>query len=307
MSTILIGVDASERSEDAIAFARRLADGSDAHLVVANAYPYSTDVPNRASRFAYREALRDESLETVSLMRGRLEGLPEKRSTVRIVANLSPAHALHAMAESEHAALIVVGSTHTGRVGRVLPGSTAERLLHGSPCSVAVVPSGYRKHEAPIRHVGVAYNQTPEARAAAVAAAELARGLGAELEVIGVADATAYGTPAMMSAVGVVALREDVERHVQESLDALVAELPADVNISTTRLVGDPAEAVADRTRDLDLLVTGSRGYGPLRSVLAGGFSGRIMRLAHCPVVIVPRGGEAPLADLFDNAAAAVS
>ena len=39
MSTILIGVDASERSEDAIAFARQLADASGAHLVLANAYP----------------------------------------------------------------------------------------------------------------------------------------------------------------------------------------------------------------------------------------------------------------------------
>ena len=49
MSTILIGVDESERSEDAIAFARRLADVAAAHVVVANAYPYS-DVPSRAAR-----------------------------------------------------------------------------------------------------------------------------------------------------------------------------------------------------------------------------------------------------------------
>ena len=55
MSTILIGVDASERSEDAIAFGRRLADVAGAHVVVANAYPYSA-VPSRASNAAFREA-----------------------------------------------------------------------------------------------------------------------------------------------------------------------------------------------------------------------------------------------------------
>ena len=37
MSTILIGVDASERSEDAIAFARQLADASGA-LLTRNAF-----------------------------------------------------------------------------------------------------------------------------------------------------------------------------------------------------------------------------------------------------------------------------
>jgi nucleotide-binding universal stress UspA family protein len=305
VNTILIGVDASERSQDAIAFARRLAEASGAHLVVANAYPYS-DVPSRASNHAYREALRDESLETVSQMRAQLEGFPEKRSTVRITANVSPAHALHAIADAENVSLLVVGSTHTGRSGRVFPGSTGERLLHGSPCAVAVVPTAYRQQEAPIQRIGVAYNHTPEARVAAFAAAEIARSVGAELEVIGVVDASAYGTPAMMGGPSEVLLREDIERHVQDSLDALVADLPPDVKITTTRLAGDPAEAVADRTQQLDLLVTGSRGYGPLRSVLVGGFSGRIMRMAHCPVIVVPRGTEAPLADLFGDAAAAV-
>ena len=38
MSTILIGVDASERSEDAIAFGGQLAQASGAYVVVANAY-----------------------------------------------------------------------------------------------------------------------------------------------------------------------------------------------------------------------------------------------------------------------------
>jgi hypothetical protein len=33
--------------------------------------------------------------------------------------------------------------THTGRAGRVLPGSTAERLLDGAPSPVAVAPKGH--------------------------------------------------------------------------------------------------------------------------------------------------------------------
>jgi nucleotide-binding universal stress UspA family protein len=52
-------------------------------------------------------------------------------------------------------------------------------------------------------------------------------------------------------------------------------------------------------------MLAGSRGYGPLRSVLGGGVSGRLMHTVHCPVIIVPRGVEAPLAKLFPSQAVA--
>jgi Universal stress protein family len=49
------------------------------------------------------------------------------------------------------------------------------------------------------------------------------------------------------------------------------------------------------RSGTLDLLVTGSRGYGPLRAVMVGGVTGRVMHDAACPVVVIPRGVESPL------------
>jgi hypothetical protein len=49
----------------------------------------------------------------------------------RIITDASVPRALHTLARDEAASLIVVGSTARGRAGRVLPGSTAERLLHG--------------------------------------------------------------------------------------------------------------------------------------------------------------------------------
>jgi nucleotide-binding universal stress UspA family protein len=304
VSSILIGVDASDRSEDAIALGGRLADAADAEITVANAYPYS-DFPSRASSEAFRAALRDDALETVKAMRDRL-GPAAEQAKIVVTANPSPAHGLHKIAEANGMSLIVVGSTHTGRAGRVLPGSTAERLLHGSPCSVAVAPKGYREHAGnPIRRIAVAYNHSDEARAAVLAAAELARAFGAQLEVLGVVAAESYGTPALMSGGPSVAnLREDIERHVQESLDAIVAELPSDVAATSVRIAGGDGDAIAERSADFDLLVCGSRGYGPLRAVLVGGFSGRLVRSAQCPVIVVPRGVETPLASLFGGTAA---
>jgi len=286
MTTILIGVDRTERSEDAIAFGSQWAEAVGATVIVACAFPYR-DLPSRSSSPALRQALADEARSTASEMRAKLTGVPEERSTIQIVANPSPAHALHDLAEAEHADLIVVGSTHTGRAGRVLPGSTGERLIHGAPCAVAVVPKDY--HGRPLRRVGVAYNATDEATGALAAGTELAAALGAELELIGVVAPDSYDTPTLIGAPSTATLREDVERHVQESLDAATPAGAANV-----RLSGAPADELARYSERLDLLVTGSRGYGPLRSVLVGGVSGRVIRSAQCPVVVVPRGVTAP-------------
>ena len=48
-------------------------------------------------------------------------------------------------------------------------------------------------------------------------------------------------------------------------------------------------------SENLDLLVCGSRGYGPVRAVLLGGVSRRLTAEAQCPVIVVPRGWTASL------------
>jgi nucleotide-binding universal stress UspA family protein len=56
------------------------------------------------------------------------------------------------------------------------------------------------------------------------------------------------------------------------------------------------------------IAVTGSRGYGPLRSVLVGGVSGKLIRKAHCPVIVGPRGAQqSPAADRLDEQEATVA
>jgi nucleotide-binding universal stress UspA family protein len=54
----------------------------------------------------------------------------------------------------------------------------------------------------------------------------------------------------------------------------------------------------------LDLLVCGSRGYGPVRAVLLGGVSRRVAAEARCPVIVLPRGVRASLEALLAETAA---
>jgi nucleotide-binding universal stress UspA family protein len=301
MSTIIIGADGSARTEDAIAFARRLAATTGAELSLVGAYPYD-EWPSRAASHEYGAFLRAETDDMLERMR-RLAG---DAAATHAVADTSPARALQRAAESAGATLIVVGSTHRGRAGRVMPGTTADRLLHGAPCAVAVVPYDFRlQDDAAIGTVGVGYDGSAESRAAIDVAVEVARRLGASLKVIRVFDASQFGAPALLGGPSYVAVAPELERDAREDLGRLCGGLPEDVDVEAVFLIGNPARELAGQSSQLDLLVLGSRGYGPLRAVLLGGVSHVVVRNAACPVVVLPRAAGVEVGELFAPAAEA--
>jgi nucleotide-binding universal stress UspA family protein len=283
VSTILIGVDATGRSEDAVALGRRLALAGTARVVVATVTPSA-------------HPARDQAHLIVRRMSGLLAGVEAERIHTAVVAADSPARGLHELAETESATILVVGSTHTGHLGRVRPGSTGERLLLGAPCAVAVAPLGYRAEgETPIRRIGVAYTNSPEARAALAAAIEAARAFGARLEIVTVVANDVILAPGMAS------VHTDVTEQIGRDLDALAADTSELVEAAGVVLEGHAWRELAHQSAHHDLLFVGSRGYGPLHAVITGGTSGPLLQHAHCPVIALARGVEAPVADLFDR------
>jgi hypothetical protein len=66
-----------------------------------------------------------------------------------------------------------------------------------------------------------------------------------------------------------------------------------------------PADVLVRVSEHLDLLICGSRGYGPVRAVLLGGVSRRLTAEAHCPVIVLPRGVQASLEALMEAPPAA--
>jgi Universal stress protein family len=72
------------------------------------------------------------------------------------------------------------------------------------------------------------------------------------------------------------------------ALEQGMTSVPRDRSGGGQLLTGTAAEALALASKDLDLLVCGSRGYGPARIVLLGSTSHALVRRAECPVVVVP-------------------
>ena len=71
----------------------------------------------------------------------------------------------------------------------------------------------------------------------------------------------------------------------------MVKSAPAGLPVTGRLLPGPVVDALAELSLDeYDLLVIGSRGYGPVRRVLLGGVSSRVVRHSKVPVVVTPRG-----------------
>ena len=300
MTRVLIGVDGSERSYDAVALGRELALAAGATVILATV---RRSEPLRPGAETHHAVLREDAERTLAGLAPMLDDVADLELRP-LVANMSPAQALHEVAEQERVGLIVVGSSHTGRFGRVLPGSTAERLLHGSPCPVAVAPLGYRTHTRPARPVvGCAYRPTEDGAAALGAAEELAVALSASLRVMQVIEPLARSydggeMPLNLPEIN-AAMYADTERSLVERVGRLSSELEAEGTVHS----GKPADVLIAVSETLDLVVIGSRGYGPLKAVLLGGVSGQIIRSAACPVVVVPRRAYSTLGSVFAAAA----
>lgn len=86
------------------------------------------------------------------------------------------ARAMHDLARHEGARLVVVGSTHRGRLSRAIMGASAELIVSHSACPVAVAPRGYQDRAAlsqPV--VSIAYDGSPASWQALELGLELAR------------------------------------------------------------------------------------------------------------------------------------
>lgn len=217
------------------------------------------------------------------------EALAGFGASTRSYTGGSPGHVLHDLAESEDVESIAIGSPHRGALGRTFLGSVGESLLHGASRPLLVAPRDYaaQAHGKP-RVIGVAYDGTRESKLALEQAEALAARAGARIRVL-----TVLAPPVPMpSAIGYAPPIEfEPEKLIEEATAAVHG-----VETEGRQLSGAPAAALAEACEeDVDLLVSGSRGYGPLGRLFAGSVTSSLIRRAPCPVLVVPRPkGEAP-------------
>jgi nucleotide-binding universal stress UspA family protein len=303
---ILVGYLPTEQGADARALGVDLAATCGADLLLASIVSavWIENIGEQTGPAVIHSGERERAASALKEAAGELAGVPGVGHVERLLeASSSPSRGLHDTAVSEQADLIVVGSSHHGPLGRVLLGSVGERLLSGAPCAVAVAPRGHAACEP--RRIGViavAFDGSPEARVALRTAHGLATRTGASLKALMVVEPPAAIPGQFVPLLGLEPLvmieraeaLQRQERAATNALDAAVYALDDGVPIDQQVLFGiDPAATILDVAgAEVDLLVLGSRAYGPVRRALVGSVSSAVVRHAPCPVLIAPRVGE---------------
>lgn len=287
---VVVGFDGTPTGEDALSLARWCGRLLGTPVVVAVVHPAPAAI---GTARVDAEWVADRHRLAESVLDGARTSMGDADAEYRIVSSSSAAHGLHDLAEESHASMIVTGSRAKGPDQRLFAGSTADRLLAGSVCPIAVAPVGMRERAiGSLTRIGVAYIDTPEANAALDLAARLAGRTDAELRLYTVIASESEIMPLGIGYDGEHAFEESAKDTFRFALDTAIAGLPSGVRASGTILSGHPAQVLSGLgDEDIDLLFCGSRGYGPVRRVLLGGVSAKLVRGARSPLIVVPRAG----------------
>ena len=295
---VVVGVDGSPQSLEAIALARALSP--DGALTLVNAYPYDTR-PSRMANLGWRDALRDDSLKLLESAREEAGVEAE----LKVIPDVSPARGLHKVAAEVGADLLVVGPAHHGGAGRVMLGDVGRSTMHGSPCPVAV--PARQGGDGTRGAIAVAFDGSPESREALVLGAGLARERGATLRVVTVVkpsgEVVAPMYPFTHEAKSWHEETEAEQLHSQRLAEQAIADVGASAEPEI--VLGSPSEALEAISPHVDLIVVGSRGWGAVRQVVLGSTSHRLAHSAACPILVVPRGAESADDDVSTQTEAA--
>jgi nucleotide-binding universal stress UspA family protein len=285
VARIAAGVDGFPEGRDAATLGRLLAEatGAELMLVAVHSAPLLPQAPELSYAMLRKESQR--------LLREVRDSFAPGARTVTATDH-SVARSLQRIVRRHHRDLLVVGSSRLGPEGRVRIGKRTRQLLCHFDCALAVAPRGLHADPRPLRRVGVGYDGRPESEAALGLAASIAVAAGAELQVQAVVDDRLLGLALSSSLGGVLGLDRDeviqaeMER-IQEQAVAAGRRTEARPDVAVAR--GRPADALLAMSETVDLLVIGSRRWGPAARLFLGSTGEALMHDAACPVLAVPR------------------
>ena len=286
LARIAVGVDGYPEGRDAVALGAALADvcGASLLLVAVHADPIVV-LPEGMDWAALERQARAELEE--------LRGSLAPKARIDVETDLSVPRALHRVVQEEQRDLLVLGSSRNASEGRVRIGKRTRQLLCNFECSLAVAPRGLRERPVRLGRIGVGYDGGPESEAALTLAGTVARAAGADLHVATVVDdrLPPAGWSTLARIGGMMERWEPAVtaemRELKAQAESAVAARGLQAEVEAKR--GRPADTLVSLSEQVDLLVIGSRRWGPIKRLLLGSTGEGLLHDAACPVLVVPR------------------
>lgn len=142
-----------------------------------------------------------------------------------------------------------------------------------------------RRHDPVFRKILVGFDGSVQADKAAETAFALARSRDSKVIILAVARPP---EPAVL--VEVEAMLEEAQEHFEEKFKLMREKAIAlEVDLETRVVVGHPVEQIVHfaETEHVDLIVLGRRGVSRFEKFIIGSTSEKVLRYAHCPVMVV--------------------
>jgi nucleotide-binding universal stress UspA family protein len=283
IARIAAAVDPHAEGRDAAALGAMLAEATGADLALVTIEP---DLPLVIPGFDWQRVRG----ETTAMLSETQDALAPGARTI-IDTDLSIPRGIERVVRRSQRDLLVVGSSPKAADGAVRIGRRTRQLLHELECPLVVAARGFSAQPR-LRQIGVGFEGSEESRLALATAATIAAGCGAELTVRAVLDdripwlgwRDAYN----------VAYKDSWDELMEGEFESLkriceppVADLSCRARLDLRR--GHPTRLLDELSDEVDLIVIGSRRWGPLTRVLLGGTGEALMHGARCSIMVVPR------------------
>lgn len=314
---IVVGVDGSEHGQCALVWAAREAERRKLPLHVVTAYSvpiFAASGLDGGYATVDDSVIREGAEEIVRQALAKVSGYP-----IEVDGSVENGDASGVLLElSASAKLLVFGTRGRGGfVGRLL-GSVSSALPAHSKCPTVTVPlycgdrlgeptedkhvkaerakSGPRAIE---NVVAVGVDGSEQARVAVLEAAEAAERMGAKLRVICAVPEYSGSLAWVPAPLDREALFKDIKVQLDAGLAWIQSHFPH-LTIETQLLDGAPVDVMVEASRNVELVVLGTRGRGGFTGMLLGSTSDGVLHHAKGPVMVVPDREDPRLANRAD-------
>jgi nucleotide-binding universal stress UspA family protein len=275
MASIVVGIDGSDHSKEALGWAAQQARLTAAELHVVAARPDATDSV---------ETLRRGLEDLVTEVLGTSPGVPLR-------VDVLTSHPGPGLVEAAGGAdLLVVGSRgHATLAGKLHLGSVGLHCATHAPCSVVVHrqrPVETPPTEATLTdRIVVAIDGSDASIGAALWAGHQAVLTASTVELVAAWHWPAFSGSEPASPDGDYDPEGDAQRTLDDVAPRVGAASPG-VEVLCTRIYGPPGRSVVQVARQSALLVVGNRGHGEVVGKLLGSVSEHCVAKADCSVLV---------------------
>jgi nucleotide-binding universal stress UspA family protein len=138
--------------------------------------------------------------------------------------------------------------------------------------------------------VAVGFDGSAPAWSALETGIGLAERLKADLDVMVVKEPSTYGYSVALGVLSGEGLHTAEESRAKQLMELAEGPIPSDLRHRVRELSGDAGRMLSAASEDADLLICGSRGYGPVLQTALGSTTRYLIDHAECPVLVLPRG-----------------